>query len=162
MFGIGFTELLIIAVVALVVIGPERFPEMARTIGRFAWDIRRAWEDVRDTVQDEVMNFREPLEEMRKAGRDTTDMVKREVEKWKTDAEATMQDAKKEWEDAVEGAAGAAASNALPAAAGAGEQVPEETGEAESAAAPEPFRTTPAARITYFDLDGNPVERRKT
>ena len=35
MFDLGFTELLIIGVVALVVLGPERLPEVARTAGKY-------------------------------------------------------------------------------------------------------------------------------
>ena len=35
MFDLGFTELLVIGVVALVVLGPERLPEVARTAGKY-------------------------------------------------------------------------------------------------------------------------------
>ena len=46
MFGsIGMTELIVIMVVALVVIGPKRLPEMARTLGKALGDFKRATSD---------------------------------------------------------------------------------------------------------------------
>jgi TatA/E family protein of Tat protein translocase len=42
MFGIGAPELLIILVVALLVLGPKRLPEMARSLGRGMAEFRRA------------------------------------------------------------------------------------------------------------------------
>ena len=41
MFDIGFWELAIIGIVALLVIGPERMPEMVRTIGQWAGQFQR-------------------------------------------------------------------------------------------------------------------------
>lgn len=41
MFDIGFTELLLIGVVALVVIGPERLPDVARTVGGYVGKLQR-------------------------------------------------------------------------------------------------------------------------
>ena len=41
MFDLGFTELLIIGVVALVVLGPERLPEVARTAGKYIAQAQR-------------------------------------------------------------------------------------------------------------------------
>lgn len=50
MFGIGFFEAVIIGIVALVFVGPKRLPEVARQLGRFFVQIRRATTDVRQTV----------------------------------------------------------------------------------------------------------------
>lgn len=49
MFGIGFFELIIIAVVALVFVGPKRLPDLMRQAGRFFVQVRRASHDVRST-----------------------------------------------------------------------------------------------------------------
>ena len=51
-FGIGLGELLLIAVVALVVLGPERLPEVARTLGKGVADFRRAVEPARSAWRD--------------------------------------------------------------------------------------------------------------
>lgn len=47
MFGIGMTEMLVIAVIALIFIGPDQLPEVARTLGRFFNDIRRSTDDIK-------------------------------------------------------------------------------------------------------------------
>ncbi len=46
-FGIGLPEIIMIGVVAMVVLGPDRLPEAARTVGKFVADIRRATEPAR-------------------------------------------------------------------------------------------------------------------
>ena len=47
MFGIGMTELLLILAVALIVLGPKKLPEMARTLGRGLAEFRLTTDDVK-------------------------------------------------------------------------------------------------------------------
>lgn len=54
MFDIGFGELLLIAVVALVVLGPERLPGAARTLGALLRRARDGWNSVRSEVEREM------------------------------------------------------------------------------------------------------------
>jgi sec-independent protein translocase protein TatB len=61
MFDIGFSELLVIGVVALIVIGPEKLPRMARTIGHLAGRLQRYVADVKADINREI-----ELEELRK------------------------------------------------------------------------------------------------
>jgi sec-independent protein translocase protein TatB len=61
MFDIGFSELLVIGLVALIVIGPERLPRVARTIGHLAGRLQRYVADVKADINREV-----ELEELRK------------------------------------------------------------------------------------------------
>jgi Tat protein translocase TatB subunit len=47
MFGIGMTELIVIFVIGLVVLGPKKLPELARTLGKSLAEFRRASNDLR-------------------------------------------------------------------------------------------------------------------
>jgi TatA/E family protein of Tat protein translocase len=62
MFGIGATELVIICVVALLVFGPKRLPELARTLAKGMGEFRRASHDLRQSLAlDDLRNdLREP------------------------------------------------------------------------------------------------------
>jgi Tat protein translocase TatB subunit len=51
-FGIGLPELLLIAIVALIVVGPDRLPEAARAMGKAIGDFRRAIEPARNAWAD--------------------------------------------------------------------------------------------------------------
>jgi sec-independent protein translocase protein TatB len=61
MFDIGFSEMLVIAVVALIVIGPERLPKVARTLGHLFGRMQRYVNDVKSDISREM-----ELDELRK------------------------------------------------------------------------------------------------
>jgi sec-independent protein translocase protein TatB len=54
MFDIGFTELLLVAIVALLVLGPERLPQALRTLGLWIGRMRRSFNAVRDEIEREI------------------------------------------------------------------------------------------------------------
>ncbi len=54
MFDIGFSELMVIAVVALIVIGPERLPKVARTVGHLFGRMQRYVNDVKADISREM------------------------------------------------------------------------------------------------------------
>jgi sec-independent protein translocase protein TatB len=81
MFDISFTEILVIAVVGLVVIGPERLPKVARTLGHLFGRAQRYANDVKNDIQREM-----ELEELKKwkasvegAARSIEDSVQKEM-----------------------------------------------------------------------------------
>ncbi|TVO57464.1 Sec-independent protein translocase protein TatB [Denitromonas halophila] len=71
MFDIGFTELMIIAIVGLVVIGPERLPKVARTVGHMLGRLQRYVGDVKSDIQREMH-----LEDLKKLQKEMTDSAR--------------------------------------------------------------------------------------
>ncbi|MEP0201229.1 MAG: Sec-independent protein translocase protein TatB [Halioglobus sp.] len=74
MFDIGFAELLIIGIVGLLVIGPERLPGTIRTVSVWVNKFRRSFNDIRDEVRQELHND-EVMQELKKTGEQLKDDV---------------------------------------------------------------------------------------
>lgn len=70
MFDVGLSELMVIAVVALVVIGPERLPRVARTAGLLLGRLQRYVSDVKSDINREIQ-----LDELKKMQQEMTDQV---------------------------------------------------------------------------------------
>lgn len=90
MFDVGFSELMVVALVALIVIGPERLPRVARTMGHLFGRLQRYVNDVKADISREM-----ELEELRKfkttvedAARGFESSVQGEVSKTETELEA--------------------------------------------------------------------------
>lgn len=85
MFEIGFSELLIVGVVALIVLGPERLPHAARMLGLFVRRARAHWYTVKAELDRELADedLRRSLAEAREAG----DSLRRDLEATARDIE---------------------------------------------------------------------------
>ena len=70
MFDVAFSEILVIAVVALVVIGPEKLPKVARTLGALAGRLQRYATSVKEDIDRELR-----LEDMRKLEQETRNSI---------------------------------------------------------------------------------------
>src|SRR5574340_534568 len=70
MFDIGFSELLVIGVVALIVIGPERLPKVPRTIGHLYGRLQRYVSTVKSDISREIQ-----LDELKRAGQSFKESV---------------------------------------------------------------------------------------
>ena len=77
MFGIGLPEIIVIAAVALVFIGPDKLPGVLRSLGKGLVELKRATSDVRTTVQDEMHKIEEEIElkEIRKSAENFSNEV---------------------------------------------------------------------------------------
>ena len=83
MFDVGFSEIVVIAVVALIVIGPERLPKAARTMGILFGRLQRYVNDVKADISREM-----ELEELRKLQKE----VQGAAQEFKTSVETAAQD----------------------------------------------------------------------
>ena len=77
MFDIGFSELALVAVVALLVLGPERLPKVARTVGALLRRARSSWQDVRGEIERELAaeDLKKTIHETRRAADIRTDVA---------------------------------------------------------------------------------------
>jgi sec-independent protein translocase protein TatB len=122
MFDIGFSELIVIGVVALIVIGPERLPKVARTLGHLLGRAQRYVNDVKSDINREMQ-----LDELKKlqtqvseSARSIEDSVRKEYDAARTAVEVPAQAAVAELSGPVSPAGVSAADTAIapaPAAA---------------------------------------------
>ena len=137
MFDIGFSELMVIGVVALIVIGPERLPKVARTMGHLFGRMQRYVNDVKADINREMQleELRKLQADMQEAARSFETSVTREVNATQSELEKIAQEANPTPLPA-------------PAEAAAIEQAP---------ASPEPPQTppllTPAEASAQLELD---------
>ena len=95
MFGLGFTEILLIAVVALLFIGPDKLPDTMKTIARTLGKAKRMFDDTKDTIQNELR-----IDDLREEALG----YKAEIEKAKKDLSAFKNVANKEIEEVAQSA----------------------------------------------------------
>lgn len=79
MFDIGFTELLLIAVVALVVLGPEKLPVAARTLGLWLGKAKRTISGIQSEISEELR-----LDELKRTASVAKEQLNSELEEMKT------------------------------------------------------------------------------
>ena len=103
MFGIGSTELFIIIIVALIVIGPKKLPDLMRTLGKGMAEFKRVSSDVKDTFDKEVKKAEKEIKEEEKKLKETVDTAveeKKSEEPEKADADKPAETATAEAEPA--------------------------------------------------------------
>jgi sec-independent protein translocase protein TatB len=94
MFDIGFSELLVIGVVALIVIGPEKLPRMARTVGHLAGRLQRYVADVKADINREIEldELRKMRDSMQQAASSFESNVQSELNKTETELNKSVED----------------------------------------------------------------------
>jgi sec-independent protein translocase protein TatB len=95
MFDIGFSEIVVIAVVALVVLGPEKLPKTARTLGHLFGRLQRYVNDVKSDIRrelelDELRKLQQNVQSAAKEIEDSMASASRDVERGVRDVEAAL------------------------------------------------------------------------
>ena len=88
MFDIGFSELMVIGIVALLVLGPERLPKVARTTGHLLGRLQRYVADVKSDINREMQL--EELKKLQAQVEDSARNIERSVTKEFQSAEAAL------------------------------------------------------------------------
>jgi sec-independent protein translocase protein TatB len=142
MFDIGWSELVVIAVVALIAIGPKELPAVLRTVGQYMAKIRRMASEFQGQFQEamreaEMADLKKSVDEMTDAAKGFTDFdplasVKKEVDSFTADPLATTSTASASPEAAAPGTPAPMSSDATipqtsPAIAPEAPQPPSET-----------------------------------
>lgn len=93
MFGIGLPELLLIMALALIVVGPDKLPDLARTIAKTIVDLKKTAEGLKESIDTEI----NPLSDIKPELEDAAKKFKENVldvntEEWKPNGEKTPLD----------------------------------------------------------------------
>ncbi|MDJ0778121.1 MAG: Sec-independent protein translocase protein TatB [Gammaproteobacteria bacterium] len=139
MFDMGFTEMMLIGIVALIVIGPERLPGVARTAGKYIGRLKRFVSSVRADVEQELRadELREILAQQQReldTLKTSINEAGREIEKEVGAVEQVGQEISADLEDTAEAVADNAKATAAADAAAAAEPAEPESQPAEQAA----------------------------
>ncbi len=81
MFDIGFAELVLLMLVGLLVLGPEKLPRVARDAGLYIRKARRAWNQMRHSIEQELdaAEMRRVLEETQESTQAAVDDLKQSI-----------------------------------------------------------------------------------
>ncbi len=92
MFDIAFSELIVIGIVALVVIGPERLPKVARTAGHLLGRLQRYVHDVKTDISREMQldELRKMQAQVQESARQLEHSINAEISQAQTDIEQSI------------------------------------------------------------------------
>ena len=144
MFDVSFTELMLIGVIALIVIGPERLPKVAKTVGHLLGRAQRYVSDVKTDIQREI-----DLDEMTK--------LKKQMDEAASSLQASMRETSASIQQPLTEARDSL-KEASASVEGLVDQARQEVSPAKPAkpAAPEPTAATEAAAIQNATVDSQP------
>jgi sec-independent protein translocase protein TatB len=79
MFDVGFAEILLLSLVGLLVLGPERLPRVARTLGGLSRKARASWLSLKRSIEAEIQaeELKKPLQQFKNQVDSTMDEVRK-------------------------------------------------------------------------------------
>ncbi|AGA31781.1 Twin-arginine translocation protein TatB [Thioalkalivibrio nitratireducens DSM 14787] len=149
MFDIGFWEILIITLVALLVVGPERLPGLAREIGRFVGKARRFVNSVRSDIEQELQT--DELRKMLKGQEQEIQELKSMMQETETSLREDLKETEQTLRENLDDTADDRKKLDPEARPGAEKAKPAETGSGKSDAAPPRIQRVPVQN----NLDGD-------
>jgi sec-independent protein translocase protein TatB len=108
MFNFGMSEMMIIAIVGLIVIGPERLPRVARTLGHLFGRMQRYVADIKSDISREVEldELRKLQSSMKEAAQEIEESVSKQVNLIEDEVQQAESETRKSVEEAVQPVAG--------------------------------------------------------
>lgn len=98
MFDIGMPELVVIFIVALIVLGPKKLPELGRALGKGLGEMKRALQDVKDQVETEFKESSADIKDAVKEVRDAGKQIGADLEDSGRTIDRTLQEAEQDTE----------------------------------------------------------------
>ncbi|MEJ8567820.1 Sec-independent protein translocase protein TatB [Elongatibacter sediminis] len=92
MFDVGFAELVLLFIIGLLILGPERLPKVARTLGGLTRKARSSWLNLKRSIEAEMRaeELKQPFEQFSKDVRSTVSDVNEKVDSFKRDMNADI------------------------------------------------------------------------
>ena len=153
MFDFGLSELMVIAVVGLIVIGPERLPRVARTLGHLVGRMQRYVNDIKADINREVEL--DELRQLQSTMKEAAEEIEQSVSKQVNYVEDEVRQAEAETRKSVEGAVKPAAGIDLMGSSSSTEQAEDKAhasaGKTDDDDAPAPGQTTGTSQQSNSD-----------
>ena len=90
MFGIGLPEMIVIMAVALIVVGPDKLPELARSLAKGIGELKKTMNQVKENLSEETKVINSVQEDLRKtAGQLTDNLLENKANIWSLEDEVT-------------------------------------------------------------------------
>ena len=157
MFDIGFSELIVIGIVALLVLGPERLPKVARTTGHLLGRLQRYVSDVKSDISREMQldELKKLQEEARQSAMSFESSVRGEMAGIENGVTSSLQSASSAVAD-LENSLKAQPQDATPVPNDAHDR---QLAEAETHAGPAPFADQPVVAEAPKSVDASPESK---
>ena len=91
MFGIGLPEMIVILAVALIVVGPDKLPELARSVARTIGELKKTMNQVKENLSEETRIIESVHDDLRKStGQLQNNLLNEQPQTWSSETDSTV------------------------------------------------------------------------